>query len=310
MKITSLVVIGFFAVAVGAVLVSFLWEPDLNREREKKAANDIEPDHESEHTENQRGFGSTIIRAVNKISNEIQRTVDEETPRNKSENRLKKLEIAGLFLAAGVGLVAILASALDSAEQRDVMQGQLNAMEQEGRAWVGPSKVYLEDPNSNEEPLKVITEYRNFGRTPATHVQHHGGAILPPITVKNAIKQLHFWNDKAKFNPSSLCGIDTNSVSDFTAYPSNFDYTTDVGVEKNTVLTNKINNAPIPIEDIISQIRTNQILYVVFGCFTYTTFEATISKTWCAFLNPDAGESPLSKRHFVFCPYEFLRKHF
>src|SRR5271170_4885001 len=52
--------------------------------------------------------------------------------------------------------------------QQTIMQGQLDAMKQESRAWVGPSKIYFVDPNNNEEPLKVLIEYRNFGRTPAT----------------------------------------------------------------------------------------------------------------------------------------------
>ena len=188
-------------------------------------------------------------------------------------------------------------------DQVTAIQGQLSEMRDEQRPWVGPFRIYLADPSNNEEPLKVIVEYRNFGRTPAMHVQHHGGVTLPPISIQSAIPQLQFWKNKEEFNPSALCWADKNSTSDSTAYPSDVSYATDVGIEKNTVLTNRINNVPIPIDGFLSQILTNKNLYVVFGCFTYRTFDTTFYKTWCAFLNPDKGEAPISKRQFMFCPY-------
>src|SRR5271168_1509032 len=100
--------------------------------------------------------------------------------------------------------VAAKSQAAAAKDQVTAMQGQLAEMRDEQRPWVGPFRIYLADPSNNEEPLKVIVEYRNFGRTPAIHVQHHGGMTLPPITIQNAITQLPFWKDKAEFNPSAL----------------------------------------------------------------------------------------------------------
>jgi hypothetical protein len=134
-KIDSVIVLSFFAVIVLTVLYSFLWDTVSDREGQEQTKDDINTNDEHDESEIQRRFRSIVIRSVDKISKEIRRANNEEAPNNKTEKRLKKLEIAGLFLAAGVGFVAVLGSALDSSEQRDVMQRQLDTMEANQRPW-------------------------------------------------------------------------------------------------------------------------------------------------------------------------------
>ena len=92
------------------------------------------------------------------------------------------MEVLGLWAAALVGLGAIYFSTRDAGEQVGTMReqlkamsGQLDEMQQEGRAWLGPVSGNLANNSSPEEPLKISLAYRNFGKQPAAFVRIEPG---------------------------------------------------------------------------------------------------------------------------------------
>jgi hypothetical protein len=61
---------------------------------------------------------------------------DEGQTKEKLYKSLKVLEVAGLWAAAGAGLIAIFVANQDASEQRGVMANQLDAIISEQRAWL------------------------------------------------------------------------------------------------------------------------------------------------------------------------------
>jgi hypothetical protein len=85
------------------------------------------------------------------------------------------LEVIGLWLAAGVGLLAVIVASLDARGQSGVMQGQLNEMQDEQRPWlrvdVTPGDlVVLDAPGTVAYPTVVFNPHfsiTNVGKSPA-----------------------------------------------------------------------------------------------------------------------------------------------
>ena len=99
----------------------------------------------------------------------------EASSKNRRERRLRMLEVIGLWLAAGVGLLAVIVASLDARGQRGVMQGQLNEMQAEQRPWlrvdVTPGDfVVLNPPGTVAYPTIVFNPHfiiTNVGKSPA-----------------------------------------------------------------------------------------------------------------------------------------------
>ena len=99
----------------------------------------------------------------------------EASSKNRRERRLRMLEVIGLWLAAGVGLLAVIVASLDARGQRGVMQGQLNEMQAEQRPWlrvdVTPGDfVVLDPPGTVAYPTIVFNPHfiiTNVGKSPA-----------------------------------------------------------------------------------------------------------------------------------------------
>ena len=193
-------------------------------------------------------------------------------------------------------------------EAADATSGQLDVMKQEGRAWVGPVGISWVNPSSGDEPLKGKLLYRNFGRQPATHFYSVSAARLPPIntTVLTDIVALPFWKDKAQFDPDAQCDATQYKLAELTVYPSDITFSMDVGIRNEFQLTvgAKAGSARIPVSAALNGIKSKHMLFVVFGCFTYTTFGEIAFTTWCAMLTPPAGDNDdIATWPFVFCPY-------
>jgi hypothetical protein len=192
----------------------------------------------------------------------------------------RAMEVLGLWAAAGVGVAAIVYSRLDSAEQLGTMRGQLHAMsgqleemQAEGRPWVGPVGVELEHKDDVEEPLRFLLAYRNFGRQPATNVILHRAASFPQLPAGVEESALPFWKDKKQFDPDALCSGKTPSLTDdgpITLYPSDNPITTSFGVTKDRPVVDN-SNMPVPVRAIFSNLVNKRLMYVFYGCLSYTS---------------------------------------
>jgi hypothetical protein len=183
---------------------------------------------------------------------------------------------------------------------------QLDIMKQEGQAMVGPTGIALINTSSVDEPLKARLAYRNFGRQPATNFYSVSTARLPRLgaTTQTDIAGLPFWNEKAQFDPDSLCGSEQYKIGETTVYPSDLIFTIDVGIRNGSPVTSDYSptGAVTATSTVFDDVRNKRILYVIIGCFTYSTFDELAFSTWCAMLVPGDGND-ISKWPFVFCPF-------
>jgi type II secretory pathway pseudopilin PulG len=117
-----------------------------------------------------------IILAIKAIDEKFNRENHKEHTRKKWDRFWEIAGVAGLWIAAAVGIVAVLVSSYDSGEQRWVMQGQLNAMSgqlnemrQQKRAWIGPSNEEINTPIVSGKSIHITVQYNNTGGVPATN---------------------------------------------------------------------------------------------------------------------------------------------
>ena len=173
-----------------------------------------------------------------------------------------------MWIAAGVGLLAVIVANHDSSEQWVVMNGQLDIMKEAGRAWVGPTGAYLTDKSSADQPLKVTLNYGNWGRAPAIDVAYYSSAAFPTIDGQSDAdnnSSLPFWTDAERFNTALVCQKASESNNRLTVFPSAITYSTNVGMTKESAPT--INGVQASANQIVTLIANKRILYVVYGCF-------------------------------------------
>jgi hypothetical protein len=194
----------------------------------------------------------------------------------------------------------------DIHSQSTTTSGQLDILKQEGQAMVGPIGIALVNTNSADEPLKARLVYRNFGRQPATRFYVVSTLRLPLLghAAQTDIFGLPFWKDKAQFNPESDCGAEQYKVGEITVYPSDLAFTIDVAIRNGYPATS--DNTPtgtvVATGAVLNAVTSKNELYVIYGCFTYNTFDETAFSMWCAMLVPADGND-ISKWPFVFCPF-------
>ena len=211
----------------------------------------------------------------------------------------RALEVFGLWAAAGVGLIAIIVSSHNSRDQLTAMNGQLSAMQEEGRAWVGLVGANLVDGTSPKEPLKAKLLYSNFGRQPATNVGNYYESTF--ATINNGenndnYSELPFWKDADKFNTKMACDKATESSNKLTLFPSHIDYYIEAGAKEGASIT--VNDKPASASDAADLINAKRILYVIYGCFAYVTHNTVELTNWCVMI----GQIKENEQ-FAFCPY-------
>lgn len=145
-------------------------EPEYRRRiREQAAKNEHYANREwDEATENTRV--EKIVRTVERLVEQVNRYTDEKSPENTRKRRWKIAEVIGLWAAALVGAAGIW---IGNA-QRVVMQGQLNEMRDEQRAWISIfSKGVAVKPeltSTGDIIFKLKIELSNTGKNPASDV--------------------------------------------------------------------------------------------------------------------------------------------
>jgi hypothetical protein len=206
--------------------------------------------------------------------------------------------------AATIAIACLTVSlATDSSRQSTAIKGQLDEMRLAQRAWIGAGAPTFTNPSSSTEPLNVTLQYRNFGRQPASDFAFYYSTATPAISESalTDVTKLSFWKDKRSFTPEQTCDEAKKTPWRSITYPDPAAYTISVGPKKDTTFI--VNGKDTPIENIISLITEKRVLYVIYGCFIYTTFGNVEHTNWCVMLDPlkDNGND-ISRWGFSFCP--------
>jgi hypothetical protein len=208
------------------------------------------------------------------------------------------MEVLGLWVAAAVGIAAINSSSRDSREQLRAIRGQLDEMQLEGRAWVGPAGALLASKDANE-PLKVTLSFRNYGRQPATFVRSGGviGYIFTEAGVQ--IQDFSAWKNPTLFHPQSTC---QNKSSYQTIYPGDSVYSTDETPGASPLMGD--DGRIVSVQRFRELVALRQRVLLIYGCFTYVTEGKNMFTTFCLLLDPGSSQnSDINTWQFKYCPY-------
>ena len=103
-----------------------------------------------------------------------------------------------------------------------------------------------------------------------------------------------------------MCNVPEYYVGSGIVYPSTNAYPLTVGITKDTPVKTEggYGKDIIPVNRIVDAIVNRTLLYIVFGCFTYTTFRNTEFTMFCVMLDPRFNnDADISKWQFSVCPY-------
>jgi hypothetical protein len=118
-----------------------------------------------------------IVGTIEQLVNAIGRFSDEKTLEDKRKRFWEICEVLGLWAAAAVGVIAIVVSTFDAADQQKVMLGQLREAQTESRPWISISQdngISLAEPlkfGDSGADLRLNYILRNTGKLPAFHVR-------------------------------------------------------------------------------------------------------------------------------------------
>jgi hypothetical protein len=151
---------------------------DRGRVRQQAAQNK-KPANKEDWESSQKANVEKIATAIHAIEQELNRANDDSSPKKKREWNWERDGIIGLWIAAFVGLAAVVVGSMDSGAQRGAMQRQLDELRDEQRPWIGIT-VALDEPKAGL-PLKLSVQYINVGHKPAFKVAVY--AMLKPWPV-------------------------------------------------------------------------------------------------------------------------------
>jgi hypothetical protein len=192
-------------------------EPEYRRRIREKTEED---EHKTE-TERQKSANITknyeVIRSIYAIHQEYQRYNNEERSRKQGDRFWEIAGVAGLWIAAAVGIAAILVGSHDASEQRGVTQRQLSEMRRAGnvmqqtlvmsqRPW-----LYIEGISANIDASGNDNTVVGFQMS----VKNDGNAIAKNIEINGVIRSIFQLPGRA--DPSDIkvpCGAvkDTHSL--------------------------------------------------------------------------------------------------
>lgn len=140
-------------------------EPEYRRRIREKAEKDQQTTNNERDAAAKRSYQYEIVRALYTVIQEYHRRNAEERAKRQGDRFWEIAGVAGLWLAAFVGVAAIIVGNGDSARQRDVMQRQFNVGE---RAYVFFYDTHFErGPNNFQQLVKRV---QNSGNTSTYHL--------------------------------------------------------------------------------------------------------------------------------------------
>jgi hypothetical protein len=240
---------------------------------------------QNQATENQAQRADTFHRRVERLTLRL-------------EGRKFWLELAetiGLWVAAGVGVAAIIISSHDSEvqtkvmqDQQTAMQGQLTEMKGNGqsavdaaklaresyiasqRAWIGPTDAHIATPVA-VGPLKAGVSYGNTGREPAPTIAMLAPKVFSYADWNNgeAVKAIEAVKNECLKTPINDA---TARITFPTSGFSNFSIAYD-GTPQSIRDVNKI--------AVTDGVVSGQEIAVVQGCFSYRTVSEIHHTAYC-----------------------------
>jgi len=93
-----------------------------------------------------------------------------------------------------------------------------------------------------------------------------------------------------------MCEQAKSKHNNIISYPSSIKYSIQVGAREDAIL--QINGAKATAKEVLDLIIGKRILYVVYGCFSYTTEGKQEFTNWCVMRDPFRPTGD-----FTFCPY-------
>jgi hypothetical protein len=108
--------------------------------------------------------------------------------------------------------------------------------------------------------------------------------------------KLPFWTDEKSFNPKMMCEKAKKLHNYNVSYPGSIRYTIQVGMKEGAVV--QINGVNASVKEIADLVANKKLLYVVYGCFYYSTAGKKEYTNWCVLLDPIKVNS-----EFSYCPY-------
>ena len=162
-------------------------EPEYRRRIREKT----EQDQDKAEAERQKAADNAknyeIIRSIYSIVRECQRSNNEERSRKQGDRFWEIAGVAGLWLAAAVGITAIWYGTHDASEQRRVMteqlgtmRGQLDEMRAEQRPWLFAPEIALTERVRRDDNGILVSlgfKFTNSGHLPASNVYVHLSAL-------------------------------------------------------------------------------------------------------------------------------------
>jgi len=173
------------------------------------------------------------------------------------------------------------------------------ALEHTQRAWIAPVGFKFANLNDATEPLKVRVSFQNIGREPAKSLKqwlqfgYVRATSLPPAQWLD----LPIWKTQKEFQRAEICkgiaGVNNTGV----AYPTpTFAFTVDANKGKDANYPDSL----IPV--LFTEVKAQQTMLLVTGCFSYETMNRTRHSTFCVFLNPASGGRDITEWSFSACP--------
>lgn len=179
-------------------------------------------------------------------------------------------------------------------DQGTTMRDQLAEMQNERRAWIAPVGLTFIDPNDTVYPLRVRVSYRNIGQEPAKGVRSwvDGGVIGDvPLPAPIYWDTLPGWHTYTEIKPHNICKHLDETNTHAVLYPSNTGETASLST-----------NEDQPLKRHVENIRSEHEIFIVIGCFSYTTIGQQKFGTFCFYLYPIPGIKDLTKWQFASCP--------
>jgi hypothetical protein len=209
-------------------------------------------------------------------------------------NRDNWIVFSTVILAISTSVLAYIAFNTDSAVHESAKAAsdanKLNAVSQ--RAWVAITGFAFADlMTASANPLKVRITYQNVGREPARNVRSRvRTSYIPEAPIPSSVwGDLPIWHTDETFRPKAICDDISLSTISIVLYPTtasvNNLYTSDEIVNK------------LSVDDVKD--RSN--IYIVKGCFSYTSLDRVRYTSYCAYLSPLDGKD-ISQWLFAACP--------
>jgi hypothetical protein len=125
-----------------------------------------------------------IVVSVKGIIKELERSQDENTPKNKGERRRHWWEVSGLWAAAVVGAAAIIIGNWDASDQRRIMTDQVREMQTQSaiqRAEIKATLRVMLEPIQQVDGFGISPVWINSGKSDATGVRGWQNIALIPL---------------------------------------------------------------------------------------------------------------------------------